>query len=705
MIARRTENFDNLLDFNIQILKKLVITSLMFLVLMSLFRFYFFFLYGGFEQIVGFEKKVIEAFWLGVRYDFVVLSYIHILFVFVSLLFLILFQFKRYVEKIKTYFLWHYFILFLLVSFIQIVDIGFYGYFHDHLNILIFGFFDDDTRALVTTIWKNYPVFWILFLIFCFSLILYFFLKKTSYSLSHQEQLHVLPVKGIIIFNKMSLIILFLVFIFLGARGSLSSFPLGLMDAVISSNEFVNQVSLNGSITLQRAIKQKIRQIQNKVSNIEYFGYKGRENEAILDFLGIKKENVKLRSIIKNLEKKTVVNDRLKERPPHVLVIVMEGFGSYWLKYHSEKFNLMGELESHFNEDFYFPHFISATSGSTLGSVTSIVTNLPHHPFGPYLSESEFLNIPIRTSAAIPYKKNKYHTRYIYGGSTGWRNMNRFFPVQGFDSVEGIAEIQDKFSLDSKTQTDAWGVFDEHLFDYIFDVLQNSNKPQFILGLSTTNHPPYTLPKSYSSLPLEFPSELSKRLVGNKTLAYERMATYQYANCVLGKFLTRLKQSDLAGNTIVAITGDHSFNIINFNQEESFQRFRVPFYIYLPEDLRPKNYDNQVFGSHKDIMTTLYHFSLSDTVFYSMGENLFDSLDQHYSLNQSRYIFSKEGAVFFQDRKQLIYFDWNDYSGGLLKASEFPNEHHKFLQLKYRSGVSTLDLLLEGEKKHSKRFK
>ena len=38
------------------------------------------------------------------------------------------------------------------------IDFGFYSYFQNHMNILMFGVFEDDTKALFSTIVENYPV-------------------------------------------------------------------------------------------------------------------------------------------------------------------------------------------------------------------------------------------------------------------------------------------------------------------------------------------------------------------------------------------------------------------------------------------------------------------------------------------------------------------------------------------------------------------
>ena len=61
---------------------------------------------------------------------------------------------------------------------IQLIDFGYFSYFHDHINVLIFGIIDDDTVAVMKTIYANYPIFLGIFL---FSLFAYFLFKISKF--------------------------------------------------------------------------------------------------------------------------------------------------------------------------------------------------------------------------------------------------------------------------------------------------------------------------------------------------------------------------------------------------------------------------------------------------------------------------------------------------------------------------------------------
>jgi hypothetical protein len=67
-----------------------------------------------------------------------------------------------------------------LAAFILIlcVDFGFYSYFQNHINILIFGIFEDDTKALFSTLAKNYRLRLLPPVLSRFCIVIYFLSKR-----------------------------------------------------------------------------------------------------------------------------------------------------------------------------------------------------------------------------------------------------------------------------------------------------------------------------------------------------------------------------------------------------------------------------------------------------------------------------------------------------------------------------------------------
>jgi phosphoglycerol transferase MdoB-like AlkP superfamily enzyme len=91
----------------------------------------------------------------------------------------------------------------------------------------------------------------------------------------------------------------------------------------------------------------------------------------------------------------------------------------------------------------------------------------------------------------------------------------------------------------------------------------------------------------------------------------------------MGDFITAVKGSPLASNTVIGITGDHASVQIKAKYPDGiFLNKASPFYLYVPIPIleRTKHlYDPERIGSHKDVMPTLYSLSLSNAPYYSVG--------------------------------------------------------------------------------------
>ena len=136
-------------------IKNQIFLFIIMLILMTIARLVFSFIFGDMTELQLQMKDFKTAMFLGLRYDLVPLGYINALpFIVMNLAYLIpgKFTIKGIRFTVISFLAFGYCALIWL----YICDYGFYSYFQDHLNILFFGFFEDDTMALLTTIWKNY---------------------------------------------------------------------------------------------------------------------------------------------------------------------------------------------------------------------------------------------------------------------------------------------------------------------------------------------------------------------------------------------------------------------------------------------------------------------------------------------------------------------------------------------------------------------
>ena len=356
------------------------------------------------------------------------------------------------------------------------------------------------------------------------------------------------------------------------------------------------------------------------------------------------------------------------------------------MRYHSEKFNLLGPLKELFDEGVYFDNFISSDNG-TIGSLMVVATNIPNRPGARFLSESRYLQMSIDSAAHVPYKERGYETSFVYGGKVGWRDIGKYYKIQGYHNVEGESHIRNSLNLKGTIGTE-WGAYDGHFFDHILTKLKNAKRPQFIMELSTSNHPPFEWPDDYQPASLEIPQELQSRIAREQELFEKRFTAFQYSNFMLGKFLNEIKNSSLASNTIVAVTGDHNFwGFINFDDNELFDKFKVPFYILIPEKLKPETIDTSKFGSHEDIMPTLYNLSLSKTDYLAFGRDLMGQ-NESFALNPNVYAGTK-GVI---DR-QGKFLPWLDKAGAKINLNQDAAGYPE-LEKYYKSILSIADFYL-----------
>jgi Phosphoglycerol transferase and related proteins, alkaline phosphatase superfamily len=664
-----------------QILIRLLALNIIFLILMSIFRFIFFLYYGKGIDFAGFSGDIVKAFYMGVRYDAAVISYLNMPAVLCFVILLLVSKaeyFKKYLVMLKYYYT--FFIGTLLV--LLCVDFGYYSYFQNHLNILVFGFFEDDTKALISTFYENYNLF-LIFAGFILIFALIFFLSKYILKINHTA--HKTP-KGFIFKIVLSLVLIFLNFI--TARGSFGIFPLGVDNAEVSSNVFLNKVSINCVYTLQAAIEA--RNNENKgFDYIDKAGYKNNIRKAFADFLDKNIEEIPENIPEQSLVVKLPFNKNIDEVKPNIIFIVMESLGADLIKYNSDTFNVLGELKRHFDEDYVFYNFLPGHEG-TIGSLEAAITNVGRRPYSKYLSQSKYAYEKYKFSGPVPYKQNGYETIFMYGGNSGWRNVGSFMPNLGFDKVIGEG------SMNKEYPRNQWGVYDEYLFDYIFQTMESGDKKKFIYVMTTSNHPPYSIPGEYKPFPLNVPPELEKYVTG-ADLAEKRFAVYQYSNEMLGKFITRIKESDFSDNTIIAVTGDHNFwNVVSYSGERLFDSLSVPFYLYIPEKLKPVEINTEVFGSHMDIMPTLYHLSLSDTEYMAMGKNLLSKeASDNIAFSDVGAVIDKEYVIKYNFKeKNASFYRWDENGRKEIKKSA-ETAGHKRLIKHYVSLIAVSDYLIK----------
>ncbi|MBK1991970.1 sulfatase-like hydrolase/transferase [Campylobacter sp. 2018MI35] len=477
------------------------------------------------------------------------------------------------------------FIAFLCVVF-SFIKYYYYEIYKSKIDIFIFSAKNDNIRALFKIALNDYPLFTIFILsLICILFCIYINIKILKAKL---KTFHLRPF--MLIFLNLLLIIVYI----LALRGPFKHVAINVQNYSFSNFNVLNDIMLNPIMAFSWAHKQ-FKQ-ENKFSFIDTNKAKILEEELFPLF------------------KTSMKNEIASNEKPSVYINLMESFGLNLLEFNNKNFNLLGDLEQHFKEDFIFTRFLSSANG-TINSFANLFFISPFSNISTSSFQKQYLDF---TPMQI-YKKAGYKVIFIYTGNGSWQNIKNYLNVLGVDKIIDENDLINEYPKAIQTEN-GYGVADEFMYKKIYEILEKNPTKTLIISLSISNHPPYKIP--YHPLNLEnIPENLLEKLPYKRKKQEDILQAYAYANNEFGKFLSKIKQSPFKDKVIIAATGDHRVRDMNidYSTQKAFA-FSVPFYIYIPKNLQNNiYYDKYRIGSHKDIFPTLYDFSLNEAKYLSLG--------------------------------------------------------------------------------------
>ncbi|WP_010250693.1 LTA synthase family protein [Myroides injenensis] len=642
---------------------------LYFLFVFFIGRLFFLLTYGNMSELSNFKLGIAEAFIVGARFDVSAICYG---FLPIALLWLIalFIPSKWNTSYIKFYHLFaKYFLLLVLLLFVSliIIDYFFYQFFQSHINLLFFGIFEDDTTAVLNSVWTDYPIFKIIG-VFIIAVIGFLFISR----LIKKSLLRPITFQSKII--SLVLLLIFPLF-FVGMRGSLGVFTLRREHTNITVNEFVNSLCYNALYSLKFANSERkqnaiIPDIDRELNNSGFASKKDVLKEYQGDLPPMFDEDLNV---------VTASNEFLEKNPPNVIFLQMESMSNHYFDMNSKELNLLGDLADELPNLYYFKNALSAYNG-TIQTLENFLIGTPKT----IISQSLYFNTPFSTSIALPFKSKGYSTYFLTGASISWRNIDKMIERQGYDFIEGKNNILEK---NPNAEEFAWGVHDGYLFDYIMDKLkENEGTPKFIFGLTISNHTPFEIPKNYKAYPIKMSDSLKQTIRVDEETAYANFYSHQYAASELARLIKMIKESPYGENTIIAASGDHNIRqVFEYTPEEGFLKRSVPILFYIPEKYKPAFYNNEVIGSHKDIFPTLFNLSLSNAKYSYTGDNLFSKeVPFRFGINDYNFIADSIGVVSIENN-QPYYYEWVNNQKRKLKVSNSDAGHAKYLLNKMNS--------------------
>ena len=608
-----------------QILLRFTLTLLVCIVVFMLYRVIGFAMFAPAGTLLNYQADLIDFVFIALRWDIKVLA---IWFAPWLLLMLVAMLLPTRVMHILKRVSFSYFVVAaLLCLWLGGLNLAYINAFNEPFNSHAFNFLADETSEIIKLMWQQYHLGWALLGMLLSAILTAWGVRKLDKRLpafgrfSAWHWLYLMPM----------LIVLVSYF----ARGSFSTFPLMKENSNISDSRICNDLALNGPAQLEYAYQlSRDNVFSNNLGNQSYskygFANLSETTSALLPEYQHRNNAFALPLIKQSAQQSS---------QPNVLFILMESFSSHIVESHSETNNMLMGLENWFNQGYYFDLSVSNRQG-TNRSLESILLNSPISP----LSKSTVAKHAFASSNLVPFKNAGYQTQFISGGSKTWMAHHDIWPYQGFDEFYGSAAIA---SYADVKVANAWGVWDEYVFDFaLYHLKTDASQPQFTLILTTTNHPPHMIPDDYQPAAIDITLFKDKAIQSDKILLAQ-LQTFQYASLQLRRFLERLKAAGKLENTIVVMTGDHTmWNFYRYSDRKDVLRSAaVPIWYLLPDHLNRAEVNTNIAVSHQDIFPTLFELALNQQDYYKLGQNMFAPDETSIAWHESKFDLLTDGIV------------------------------------------------------------
>lgn len=491
--------------------------------------------------------------------------------------------------------------VFVLLS---LINLHYFGFYKTPIDSLVFGLVEDDTAAVLETIWRDFPVIWTLLLVAV--------LTVTASGL-HRAMVTRLKPEAVlqsrhVAIKLVAAVVVFFALAFAG-KGTLREMALQRQHLTVTTSQFLNDMVPNGVIALKYAwdSRGQSQNLQNPLAGLKAMGFESAQ--AAAQVLGLPHGS--------EAEVKATLTAHAPlpadTQKKNLVFLLMESWSAEPLLYQSPKFDVLGHLAPTLDKACKFNNFDSAQPG-THPSLEALLFSSPITP----LTLGDVGRKPIPWSIPKVVRDAGYQTLFVTSARSGWRDLNRVLKVQGFDEVVDANTLKEQYP---EAFLGIWGVWDHYLFDYLGKRLaaQPKSKPLFVFVLTSTNHPPYDLPADYQRVPRDM--ALWKGETSSDTL-HLNLDSFHYATDLLGQFVQQVQSGPQASNTIVAASGDHNVRSFGVYAEASrrYLMRQVPFMVW--GDKLECGTQQAEPASHRDIFNTLLPLAGIAGPYVNSGRNL-----------------------------------------------------------------------------------
>ena len=539
---------------------------------------------------------LLHSFWIGFRYDAVILSVVTLPLYSAYLLPFILPSRRAWRLATATVLT----VLFAPMFLLSLADIRFFDQFGSRLNYWAVEYIEYPKMFLYTVLSTSGA--WLLLLIGLILTAAYFLLCrniiKRVASLPPGRHRKSFPVYLRVAFHLLAIVLLSF-----GIRGRIGIKPIDWGEAFFCDNQFINQLALNSIYTLAHSVYEE----RQDGTNIDG----DRRNR--FDFYDIDLAGTTVRKML-GIEQAPQPGDyilRYRTEPsgdfgfaPNIVLVIMESWSADKIGELGSDLNISPEFDRLCDNGWLFNRFY-ANGIRTNRGLAATLCSFPSLP-GRSIMKRYSAAYPFRSLADILGEQG-YRSTFVYGGDIQFDNMKGFLTAVGFDDFLDEADFPGAMNLGR------WGVADHALFDNLSRRIENFRRPFLLTVMTLSFHDPYLIPDD--------------RFEKNDpaTLEGRRNNCFYYSDWAIGRFIDSMKARPVFDSTIFVFTADHcEHQTAEYPLDP--RAFHIPLLIYAPAFLGEAR---RIFitGSQVDIIPTLVGLTGLETEIYGWGRDLLNLPD------------------------------------------------------------------------------
>ncbi len=510
------------------------------LALFFLIRFLFYFINKATDVGTVSLPEKLMAFKMGFEFDTAVFCWIAY---FPTLLFAIAYFFKK--QKLYSVGFYTFLILQLIYHFVCIADIPYFKQFGAHLSKNAF-LWDEHPDFAVGVIFGDF-FYWGYFLVFLpIAFVLFLFSKKAFVVFKQKELVQVKPKW----YFSLMILTLLISIITIGARGRPSDRS-GLHEglAIVSQNNFVNQLAINPNFTFWRSVL---------FTNKKNYVAPADINESIAFTRAYLGANAPFANNIDRVIRDTS-NTKIKY---NFVIVVMESMCRFKMGYYNGK-KLTPCLDKLNKESVFCENFFSSGI-HTFNGLFSTSTGYPSM----YDEKSMKSYVKKPFDGLGPLLSGQGYETYFYT-----THDPHFDNMEGFYKLNKFEHCISEYDFDGDQKESSLGVPDHVLFDKLIEITNNrkTNKPFVSVLMTASDHGPWRIPKDIPFKPT------GENQQDNCTL---------YADWAIGRLMDEAKKQPWYDNTVFIFLGDHGLSM-GHTYEMGLAYNHIPCTIHQPALFKP----------------------------------------------------------------------------------------------------------------------